>query len=99
MDLVEGNLFKPMGKWKYEVKLDYSGIYTEEGNPVGREYLDPNEAALMALKQATDKGVSQVILEKPGDYHLVVFEPPAGFPVLVVSAAFTEIWDIFRKRV
>lgn len=101
MDLiVEGHLFKPSGKWKYEVQLDYSGIYDKEGNVCvpGRRYIDPAEAALMALKQATAKGLSGVSLEKPGDYHLVVINPPTGFPAMVVSSAIQDILRIVKER-
>lgn len=97
--VVEGHLFKPGGKWKYEVTLDYSGIYDESGSPVGRTYIDPALAALMAMKNATQKGISGVSLEKPGDYHLVVVDPPPGFPVMVLSNAFQTIAEIVKDRI
>jgi hypothetical protein len=84
---VPGHLFKQSGKWKYEVFLDYTGILNMDGTPVGGEknWMSANTAALRALKQATEKGTSGVSLKVPGLYHLVVFNPPNGFPVMVVS--------------
>jgi hypothetical protein len=84
---IPGHLFKPSGKWKYEVFLDYRGILDEFGRPADDSitYLSPNEAALRALMQATEQGTSGVSLERPGGYHLVVVDPPNGFPVMVVG--------------
>jgi hypothetical protein len=82
---VPGYLFKQSGKFKYEVFLDYTGILNLDGTPVRGKWLSPSDAALKALKQATQNGTSEVSLEAPGSLHLVVINPPTGFPVMVVS--------------
>lgn len=87
--LVEGYLFKPSGKWAYTVVLDYTGILTVQGRPAdGSTYLCPNEAAIRALRQATERGISGVTVTSTDDYFtLVVPDPPNGFPVMVLPAA------------
>jgi hypothetical protein len=84
---VPAYLFKQSGKYKYSVFLDYTGILNLDGTPVGGEsrWMSPSAAALKALEQATKNGTSDVSLERPGSYHLVVPNPPTGFPVMVMS--------------
>lgn len=88
--LCKAHLFKPSGKWKYEVTLDYRGLYDEEGKQVTMPYQSPNDMALLALYQATENGISGVILREPGEYALVCVDPPNGFPVLVQGT--TTLW-------
>ena len=85
------HLFKPSGKWEYEVFLDYTGMvewdergYTKLVGPGGK-YLNPADAACEALRQATANGTSGVTISELGQYTLVVVEPPNGFPVMVVG--------------
>lgn len=90
---VVGYLFLPSGKWKYEVKLDYTGLtegeldehgYSRLQHPDG-SYLDAHDAAITALAMATAKGTSGVTINELGDYILVVPEPPNGFPIMVIG--------------
>jgi hypothetical protein len=80
---VEGQTFKPSGKWAYEVFLDYSDIYHDDGTPKRDGFIDPGQAALDALHLATVRGTSGVRFRHPGDLTLVVFDPPGGYPVMV----------------
>ena len=65
---VEGNLFKPSGKWMYTVVLCYS----DEGwNDWGIW-----KQTRIALRRATDREMSGVIFrEVPKDWMLVVLNP------------------------
>jgi hypothetical protein len=80
---VEGHLFKPGGKWMYQVWLDYTGERHRgvpgEG-PAGWHY-DGHEMAKRALARATGNGTSEVSIYDLGTYwHLFVPNPPQGFP-------------------
>jgi len=92
---VVGYLFKFTGKWKYEVMLDYTGMieplpedekWMRLKDPVTGGFIDADEAAILALAQATRKGTSGVTISDIGNWTLVVPEPPNGFPVMVVGA-------------
>lgn len=90
--ICEGHLFKPSGKWKYQVLLDYRFVCNEHmKDPMGH-YISPNDATLKALANATANGISGVILSEPGEYALVCIEPPFGFPVLVQGT--TTLWRV-----
>lgn len=67
---VQGLLFTPSGKWKYEVVLDYTGLDFEDWN------LWSN--AEKALKQATEKNISGVTISELGDYWILVVPEPWG---------------------
>jgi hypothetical protein len=76
---VEGHLFKPSGKWGYEVRLDYTGLDTTTH--------DQHALALQALAQATANATSRVILADLANYWtLVVTDGPAGYPIMVKGA-------------
>jgi len=91
---VVGYLFKFTGKWKYEVMLDYTGMIqpSPQGedlvnlmDPITGGFINADEAAILALAQATRKGTSGVTISDIGNWTLVVPEPPNGFPVMVVG--------------
>lgn len=76
---VEGHLFKPSGKWVYEVRLDYTGLDIDTH--------DHGALALEALAQATANETSGVILADLANYWtLVVMDGPAGYPIMVKGA-------------
>lgn len=92
---IKAFLFSKSGKYKYEVELDYRHIWHRvatgpereawvEAHPGEKiEYLDPNDAAWMALAEATSTGMSGVKFSGPEcGYFLVVPDPPNGFPVM-----------------
>lgn len=81
--LCDAWLFKPNGKYKYSVKLDFEGIIGQGCLDPQGKYVDPSIATLKALRQATERGYSGVSLVAPGDYALVCIEPPWGFPILI----------------
>lgn len=90
MSTHKGHLFKPSGKWKYDVELDYSlaGL-VDDGGSIRREsdgrWVDPGEAAQLALAASTDAGISGVTIRELGHYWtLVVIDPPNGYPILVL---------------
>lgn len=73
VDHVQGFLFNPNGKYKYEVLLDYTGL--------DYNHWDLWENAEKALRQATEKGISGVVYQELGDYWvLFVPEPWGKFP-------------------
>jgi hypothetical protein len=75
---VPAHLFKPSGKWEYDVTLDYTGLDLDHWNL--------GELAQQALANATANGTSGVIISDLGDYWtLVVIRPPGpySFPVMV----------------
>lgn len=80
---VEAHLFKPSGKWAYQVWLDYAG---ERHRGVSGEgphgwHFDGHEMARRALARATANGTSGVTFSELGSYwHLFVPHPPQGFP-------------------
>lgn len=80
---VEAHLFKPSGKWAYQVWLDYTG---ERHRGVSGEgphgwHFDGHEMARRALARATSNGTSGVTFSELGSYwHLFVPHPPQGFP-------------------
>lgn len=87
---VEGHLFNANGKWKYQVWLDYSSLRHRrirgEG-PSGWHY-DGAEMARSALRDATDRGTSDVTYrEIPDGWRLFVRHPPQGYPVYAVGGA------------
>jgi hypothetical protein len=82
---VPAHLFKPSGKWAYEVFLDYRGILDADGKSLDGKFIGPAQAALRALRQATERGTSGVTIKEPDYYYLVVIDPPNGFPVMIVS--------------
>lgn len=80
------HLFKPSGKWEYEVFLDYTGMvgwnecgYTELVGPGGK-YLNPADAAREALRQATANGTSRVTISRTGPVHLGSDQPAQRVP-------------------
>lgn len=76
---VEGHLFKPGGKWEYEVRLDYTGLDITTW--------DHHSLALQALAQATANETSGVILaDLRNHWTLVVIDGPAGYPIMVKGA-------------
>jgi hypothetical protein len=76
---VEGHLFTPYGKWKYEVRLDYTGLDISDW--------DHWALARQALAQATANGTSGVTIADLTDYwSLVITDGPAGFPIMVKGA-------------
>jgi hypothetical protein len=76
---VEGHLFTPYGKWKYEVRLDYTGL--------DMSHWDQWALARQALAQTTANGTSGVIIADLKDYwSLVITDGPAGFPIMVKGA-------------
>lgn len=78
---VPGMLFKPSGKWMYDVTLDY-------GLQPPLPWVNCNENARRALHRATLEGTSGVVIaDIPEGWHLVVPEPPEGFPVMVHGEA------------
>jgi hypothetical protein len=86
---VEGHLFKPGGKWKYRVFLDYTGErkppessgYSEPGVGPHGWHFDGAEMAKRALARATANGTSEVTISTLGTYwHLFVPHPPQGYP-------------------
>lgn len=102
---VEGYLFKSRsGKWEYKVKLDYSDTWHRLVNGLEfdqwqadhpdetREYMEPGEAAWLALATATDRGTSGVTIRSNaqcedsmygiGLWTLVVLDPPNGWPIM-----------------
>lgn len=94
---VDAHLFNENGKWKYHVRLDYTGLLSL-GEPPDSRALDlkgvhwnGHEMARQALRQATEKGTSGVVIrEIHWGWTLVVFEPPQGFPHLVHRAEIKE---------
>lgn len=81
---VRGEVFKPSGKWGYTVSLDYSQTATIQHQPSG--YIEPSEAAALALATATRAGTSEVTFERlPEGWRLVTFEPPNGWPVMATG--------------
>jgi hypothetical protein len=80
---VEGHLFKPSGKWGYQVWLDYTGerrLGVSGEGPHGWHF-DGHEMAKRALHRATTNGTSGVTISALGSYwHLFVPHPPQGFP-------------------
>lgn len=83
---VEAHLFKPGGKWKYQVWLDYSDEREELGvdlpgvGPAGW-HSDGHEMAKRALYRASNRGTSGVTILVLGSYwHLFVPNPPQGHP-------------------
>ncbi|WP_277212318.1 hypothetical protein [Isoptericola croceus] len=73
---VPGHLFTASGKWKYEVSLDYRHVTAPRYEVAAQ--------AAQALAAATDARTSGVALrEIPEGWSLVVFDAPAGFPVMV----------------
>lgn len=77
-------VFKPSGKWMYSVKLDYSNTEAIEHLP--SHYIEPVEAAILALRTATRKGTSQVSFDHLTEgWHLFVPDPPGGCPVMVTG--------------
>lgn len=92
---VQGYLFKPSGAFGYAVKLDYTEVAHRIVNGPEREeviarvrgfpeYLDPHEAAWMALRRATERGTSEVTItdSQDGFWTLVVPDPPNGWPIM-----------------
>lgn len=83
---VRGELFTSSGKWKYSVRLDYTG---ERHRGVSGEgphgwHFDGNAMAHRALARATGVGTSGVTIRELGEYwHLFVPNPPQGFPLWV----------------
>lgn len=99
---VRADLFKPGGKWQYKVFLDYSDIWHRIVSSREREkwiadhsgevpeYLDPAEAAWMALGAATVADRSGVTISGPEcGYVLVVLDPPNGYPIMAHPAQGT----------
>lgn len=83
---VEGNLFKPSGKWMYTVVLDYEPKTTHADLKAAWEDWDLWKQARAALRRATDRGISGVIFrEIPKDWTLVVLGPYARneHPIMV----------------
>ena len=79
LDKIEAHLFTRYGKWKYEVRLDYTGLDITDW--------DQWALARQALAQATANGTSGVIISDLGDqWNLVVINGPAGFPMMVTGA-------------
>ncbi len=77
---VPAELFNERGKWKYSVKLDYSGITLA---PSGSTYQDPHHVARSALMAATRAGTSGVSMEEiPAGWTLFVAAPPNGWPIM-----------------
>lgn len=94
---VRAEMFTDTGKWKYSVKLDYAQTAAIVKMPSG--YIDPGEAAALALAFATRQGTSGVNIEVlPERWSLVVFDPPNGWPVLV-HGGFAGLSDaLFGER-
>lgn len=67
---VQGYLFTPTGKWKYDVLLDYTDLDWDHWNI--------RENAEKALKQATEKGISGVSIKELGDYWVLFVPEPWG---------------------
>lgn len=64
-EVVEGNLFNEDGKWKYQVALNYKGLYN---------HFEPIDATRLAWSNSV--GSSGVTLEHiPKGWFLVVLEP------------------------
>jgi hypothetical protein len=81
---VLAEVFKPSGKWMYSVRLDYSNTEAIEHLP--SHYIEPVEAAILALRTATRKGTSQVSFDHLTEgWHLFVPDPPGGCPVMVTG--------------
>lgn len=79
-DSVQAFMFKPNGKFKYEVELNYTKSYIEN------DYTEPSDAAVIALIQSTIMGTSGIQSYK-GDneyWTIVVPDPPEGYPVMVI---------------
>jgi hypothetical protein len=71
--------FKASGKWAYTVSLDYSET---AHRPSG--YVDPEVAAVRALRTATTRGTSEVTFaELPEGWFMFVPDPPNGWPIMV----------------
>lgn len=93
---VEAHLFKPTGKWMYQVFLDYTG---ERHRGVSGEgphgwHFDYEAMAKRAFARATENGTSEVVYhEIPPSYHLFVQAPPQGFPIWVHGAD----WEFERN--
>ena len=86
---VQAHLFNERGKWKYEVFLDYSGSWSLASDVNG--YIDPVDAAELALETATNAGTSGVMMRKlESGWMLVVFEPPNGWPIMVKAPPAVE---------
>jgi hypothetical protein len=86
---VRAEVFKPGGKWMYSVKLDYSR--TAEIEHLPSHYINPVEAAVLALKTATQRGTSEVIFDHLyADWHMFVPDPPNGWPIMVTGGFFGD---------
>lgn len=73
---VRADVFKPSGKWMYQVWLDYTGE--------ALEHYQGWAMARRALARATETGGSEVTFSAlPEDWFMVVFDPPQGYPIVV----------------
>jgi hypothetical protein len=94
---VKAHLFKPGGKWMYQVFLDYTGerhLGVPGEGPAGWHW-DGHEMAKRALARATDNGTSGVSIRELGEYwHLFVPDPPQGFPMWVQPGDPNERVDV-----
>jgi hypothetical protein len=83
---VRAETFKVSGKWAYTVYLDYSRTATIQRLPSG--YINPGDAAVLALETATRAGTSEVVFEKlPDGWFMFVPDPPNGWPIMVTGGA------------
>lgn len=83
---VEAHLFKPSGKWEYQVFLDYTGERHRgvPGEGPSGWHWDGDEMAKRALARATDNGTSEVNIRELKNYwHMFIPAPPQGFPYWV----------------
>jgi hypothetical protein len=79
---VRAETFTQSGKWKYTVRLDYSRTPAIVKLPSG--WIDPNEAAILALETATRAGTSEVTFERLHEgWTMFVPDPPNGWPIMV----------------
>jgi hypothetical protein len=79
---VRAEVFKESGKWAYTVRLDYSRTPAIIKLPSG--WIDPEEAAVLALETATIEGTSEVRFARlPERWTMFVPEPPNGWPIMV----------------
>lgn len=85
-DRVRAEVFKASGKWAYTVLLDYSRTAMIANLPSG--FIDPAEAAELALAAATANGTSGVVFSTlPEGWFMFVPDPPNGWPIMVAGGA------------